>query len=338
MLIVVLPDTAMSQETKVDHLWTFAFCLQNDWLFGQTDRYYTSGLRLSWTSPDISGAATESGLKGWGNSISEWLLFMKEPELRRSGSFSIGQNMYTPEDINRSDLIREDRPYAGVTYAAVGFHAIASHRMESVELLLGIVNPHSYAGELQEKVHEFTGSTVPHGWDNQLDDEPIVNIFYERTWKLLRSGTGRGLGYDVLPSAGGALGNGITAGSAGVQARLGWNLPNDFGVSRIHPGLDSSTTPQRQGLKPVTDSTEFGCYVFAALNGMAVAQNIVLDGNTFTDSHSVDKKALVADLTLGFSVTIGRLGLSYASIYQTREFEGQRDNQKFGSITFSYFF
>jgi lipid A 3-O-deacylase len=307
VLLMVLPATATAQDAGVDNPWTFGFCLDNDLFFGRTDRYYTNGLRLSWTSPDISGTRTESWIPRWGHSLLERLPFMNDPEHRRSVSLTIGQNMYTPDDIKRSDLIQDDRPYAGVIYAAVGLHTSGSVRMNSLELALGVVGPHSYAGAMQKEVHELIGSAVPNGWDNQLKDEPIVNIFYERTWKSIQSGAGGGLGYDVLPFLGGALGNAVTRGSTGVQVRFGWNLPNDFGISRIHPSLDSKVFSDRQHPQPSTGSTRFGFYVFSSLNGMAVARNIFLDGNTFTDSHRVDKKPFVAEFAAGFSIAAGPL-------------------------------
>jgi len=48
-------------------------------------------------------------------------------------------------------------------------------------------------------------------------------------------------------------------------------------------------------------STQLGFYVFTSLNGMAVAWDIFLNGNTFTESHSVDKKPLAAEFTFSFS-------------------------------------
>jgi lipid A 3-O-deacylase len=263
---------------------------------------------------------------------------MNDSGCRRFASLIIGQNIYTPEDINRSDLIRDDRPYAGIIYTGIGLHARGASRMDSLEAVLGLVGPHSYAGEVQEEVHELIDSVIPKGWGNQIEDEPIANIFYERTWKSIQSGVGYDLRYDVLPFLGGALGNAITSGIAGVQVRFGWNLPDDFGITRIRPGLDSKCPSCTQDRQLPQDSRRFGFYVFASVNGMAVARNIFLDGNTFTESHSVHKKPFVGEFASGGSFQLGRFQLSYAHVFQTKEFEGQKDNQEFGSITFSYNF
>lgn len=142
----------------------------------------------------------------------------------------------------------------------------------------------------------------------------------------------------MLPFIGGSLGNALTCGDTGVQVRFGWNLPNDFGMARMHPGCDTKAALDRRDHGLPAGSTRFGIHVFAAVNGMAVARNILLDGNTFTRSHSVDKKFFVADFTAVLSMTVGRLRMSFANVSQTEEFEGQGDNQKFGSISFSFSF
>lgn len=334
VLMVVLPVEAMAQETNVDKTWAFALRLENDFFFGYTDRYYTNGLSLGWTSPDISKFRSESRVLGWANSLLEWFPPTKKQYCRRSLSFTIGQNIYTPEDINRSDLIPDDRPYAGITYATTGIHTSCKDRMDSLELVLGLVGPHSYAGEVQKGVHKLIGIGVAEGWDNQLKDEIIVNILYRRSWKSIQSGVSGGLGYDVLPFLEGVFGNAITFGNAGLQARLGWNLPNDFGISRNLTGLGSQAYSGSPNQEPHKEGAQFGAYVFGSLSGMAVTRNIFLDGNTFADSHSVDKEPFLGEFTWGVNFMLGHFQFNYAHVFQTKEFEGQRGSQKFGSITF----
>jgi hypothetical protein len=43
--------------------------------------------------------------------------------------------MYTPEDTKRSDLILDDRPYAGLTYLEIGLQGKSHRRMNSWELV-----------------------------------------------------------------------------------------------------------------------------------------------------------------------------------------------------------
>src|SRR5690606_3724327 len=66
--------------------------------------------------------------------------------------------------------------------------------------------------------------------------------------------------------------------------------------------------------------------------------DIFLDGNTFEDSHNVDKETFVGDFVLGANLIYGRWKLSYSHVLRTKEFVGQDDSQKFGSVTLSYTF
>lgn len=76
-----------------------------------------------------------------------------------------------------------------------------------------------------------------------------------------------------------------------------------------------------------------GAHVFARGEGRAVRRDIFLDGNTFADSHSVEKKNFVGDLSAGVSVNYRNTKLAYAFVYRTKEFSGQDDGQVFGSLT-----
>ncbi|MBW6521792.1 MAG: lipid A deacylase LpxR family protein [Desulfoarculaceae bacterium] len=49
------------------------------------------------------------------------------------------------------------------------------------------------------------------------------------------------------------------------------------------------------------------------------------DGNTFTDSHEIDKEYFVADLMAGVSVHCDRFKITYSHAYRTEEFETQQD-------------
>ncbi|MDL1968686.1 MAG: lipid A deacylase LpxR family protein [Deltaproteobacteria bacterium] len=148
------------------------------------------------------------------------LPFVNEPGFQRTISISIGQNIYTPENIIQSDLIQYDRPYAGITYFAIGFHSKNNCRMDTLEFDLGIVCRYSYAEDCQKVIHEWINSTAPKDWYNQLKDEPVLNIFYGRKWKLVQSGIGRGFSYDLIPCIGVGLGNVLTYAHAGTGLRF----------------------------------------------------------------------------------------------------------------------
>ncbi len=81
---------------------------------------------------------------------------------------------------------------------------------------------------------------MPNGWDNQLKDEPVLGVFYDRKWKLRQSKIDSGFSYDLIPHMGAGLGNALIYAHAGAGLRFGWNLPNDFSTFTIRPGSDTN--------------------------------------------------------------------------------------------------
>ena len=77
-------------EVEEEDTGTFTFVLENDLFFG-LDRDYTNGIMLAWMSePDHAPA--------WALRAARLLPFFPKDGLVRS-TYAIGQNMYTPNDI-----------------------------------------------------------------------------------------------------------------------------------------------------------------------------------------------------------------------------------------------
>jgi hypothetical protein len=314
---------------------TFTLYFEND-LFEGTDRQYTNGVKLAWISPDLSGYADDPRIPKWSHSIAERLPFVGRPDTIKTISLSIGQNIYTPENIRVAELLAHDRPYAGISYAGIGFSSKDNFRMDTVEINLGIVGPNSYAEQIQKTVHEWVGSPRPLGWQNQLKNEPVLNLYYERKWRFKQLFWGRGWGVDLIPHLGGAAGNAYTGINLGSQVRFGWHLPNDFGTFVIRPGSDTNAPMDENDPRFNEPFYRLGLHFFAGIDGRCVLRNILLDGNTFRSSHSVDKKPLVANFVLGAGIILYRFKISYARVFQTEEFYTQKEEQSYGSITISF--
>jgi hypothetical protein len=335
--IFLLPWRVCAEDDVARRMSTVTLYMEND-LFYNTDRQYTHGTKLSWISPDLSDYRNAPPIPAWSCPMIERLPFINEPGYQRSVSFSFGQNIYTPEEIERSELIEGDRPYAGITYLAIGFHSKNDLQMDTLEFDIGIVGRHSYAEDCQKTIHHWVDARDPKGWEHQLNDEPILNAFFERKWRMLRMGYNHGLGYDIIPHIGVSIGNAFTGANAGGEIRFGWNLPNDFGTYIIRPGSDSNapldgTDPRLRRLL-----RRAGIHIFFAVDGTAVAQNILLDGNTFRDSHSVDKKHFVVSFVGGIGFIVNRFKITYSHVYQTKEFKTQDNGQQYGAISVSYTF
>jgi len=333
-LLFSIRVSAEEEKKAEEKSWTFSFYFEND-LFADTDQNYTNGVKLTWISPDLTRYAESEQLPEWGLKIVRLLPFINEPGFQRNIGFSVGQNMYTPEDISLSDLIEDDRPYGGWLYLGAAFHSKNDRRLDSMEIHLGMVGPASFAEETQTFVHRLRDIQIPQGWENQIKNEPGLAVVYERKWRSMVMGSPGGMGIDVIPHLGATLGNVYTYANAGFEMRFGWNLPVDFGTSLIRPAGDTSA-PAGSGDLRLSGRHEFGVHLFGALNGRAVLRDIFLDGNTFRDSHSVEKKSFVGEAVAGVSVICGRFKLSYAQVFQTKFFDIQENNHSFGSLAISF--
>ena len=87
----------------------------------------------------------------------------------------------------------------------------------------------------------------------------------------------------------------------------------------------------------VAGPREWEVYAFAATEGRAVARNIFLDGNTFKDSHSVDKETWVYDWAVGLVVRYGRFAVSYRVVTGSPEFTLQEESQRYGSVSLTIY-
>jgi lipid A 3-O-deacylase len=339
LLICFLPCPSLAGDEEASRSETLTVYLENDLLaFDDNDRYYTHGTKISWISRDISNYRDIVLAPSWIHRLIGRMPFVNDPGDRRTVSVSFGQNIYTPEDKERSDLILDDRPYAGITYLGLGLHSKSERQMNTLEFGIGIVGRHSYAEDIQKEVHIWTDSADPKGWSHQLHDEPILNLYFERKWKAFKTRGPDNPGFDFIPHMGIAVGNAYTGINMGGQVRFGWNLPNDFGTYLIRQGSDGSAPLDDADPRFLRPCQRFGIHLFLAVDGNAVARNILLDGNTFRDGYSVDKKPFVADVIGGIGIIVQRFKITYSYVYRTKEFETQKGEQEFGSISVSLTF
>ena len=99
---------------------------------------------------------------------------------------------------------------------------------------------------------------------------------------------------------------------------------------RIAPSL-----PGSDYFEPISG---LGAYVFAGVEGRAVARNLFLDGNSFERSRSVDKLNLVGDLVLGAAITFDSFRLAFTHDIRTKEYKTQPAQDQFGAVDLTFRF
>ncbi len=303
-----------------DEKGIFNVVIEND-IFAGSDSDYTNGIRFSWLS-------SEEAMPAWIQSVAQALPIAGTGHKRIS--IAAGQSMFAPEDLSRSDQVVGDQPYAGWLYGSVGMVSDTGKTLDNVMLTIGVVGPLSFAEQSQKFVHHAVDSQHPNGWDNQLKNEPGIVLTYERKWRNIYEISPFGLSADVTPHIGANLGNINTDASAGATLRLGYDLPADYGPPRIRPSLPGSDF--------FVPTDALGGYLFTTIGERAVARNIFLDGNTFRDSASVDKKNFVHSLQVGAAVTYGETRLSYTQVFMSKEYDTQKQPSVFGALTLSHRF
>jgi len=304
-----------------DHNY-MSFSAENDLFGGGQDENYTSGVRLTYFD-------VETPMPPIIDTLAEAIPTF-DINKTTSTFFTLGQNIYTPRDITIAGNQDNDRPWAGWLYGSVGLATVTKNHLDELEFTLGVVGPESLAEQTQKFVHEnITASPTPEGWDNQLKTEIGGIISWRRRWPVWYAKNIGDFRIRVEPDINVSLGNVYTYAGTGAAVT--------FGPSKDHV----QDTPPR--VRPAMAGTGFfdtpdnklSWYLFAGLDGRAMARNIFLDGNTFKDSHSVDKNHLVADGNVGAAITYDDYRLSYTLNYRTKEFEGQDDASVFGSVSLS---
>lgn len=304
---------------KADPAGSFSISYDND-LFAGTDRYYTSGLQLDWRSPSENPPA-------WLAWLTRRPSFLFPEGGAPRWGLSAGQSIFTPDDTTRRNPDARDRPYAGWLHGSVSLVSSTATEFGGLELQVGVVGPSALGRQAQNGVHRLREIPRANGWSYQLKDEVGVNLILSRQWRFNQELGWGGLSAGLVPSMTGSLGNVLTYASAGLVFRLGNNLAADFGPPRSRPAISGSAF-----FEP---GEGFSWYVFAGIEGRAVARNIFLDGNSFQDSRSVERIPGVADVSLGAVLMLSGARLAASYTFRSREFEAQPRAAQYGSISLS---
>jgi len=322
--VLAMPQPALAQDGRVSVLE------ENDSIFFNSDRYYTQGLQLNYLGPTV---ATTSIANAPFDFLSNHLgIFATGASSNRHYEALFGQQIFTPSNIHTSDPDPNDRPYAGWLYGGVGLIQDTDHRqLDHLEVQLGVVGPASLARATQNDWHQFIGLKMADGWDSQLHNEPGIMISYEHKWRFLQP-VGGGFAVDAIPELGATVGNVMTYAEGGALLRFGRNLEADYGPARMRPSISGTSYFNGSAL-----DGPFGFYFYVGAQGRAVGRNIFLDGNSFEDSASVDKKIFVGDLVGGLSLFWSNaVKLDTNVIYRSKEYSGQDKNEKYAGINLSF--
>lgn len=337
--LVGVPELVYAQNCRDSDRPFVSIYFENDIFFG-TDQSYTDGVKLlrarclekgdDEEKPELQPprwVPAEFFRRKFGPSCFE------DPDTcwRWWGGWTIGQNMYTPQDIRDSTIIEDDRPYGGWLYIGKVLYIFRPDQLDqkatlhAFELDVGVTGVPSLAKQAQTFIHAHISpkSPNPEGWEHQIRFEPTVQLQYTGRQRTLDGKKKSGQRFfDLLPEWNLLLGNVFTYAGAGGTARLGHNLGDDFGSPRnvaVAPGMG--------------ERSKWEYYLFGGFTVRVVAHNIFLTGGIRRDSpHTVGKEYLVGDVEVGGFLRYKRYAVTFRWVRRSPEFNKRIIFQEYGAI------
>lgn len=327
LLFASAPALAQSPASSLKlHRWTLTE--ENDFaVFSGVparDRHYTQGLRFQLLYPEEQLTRTSELLAA---RLPARFGRCGDIDVHCSSGFSIGQNIYTPQDISQRTLQRTERPYAAWLYGGLVTRVQGMKWAQTLEIDFGLIGPRARGKEIQSGWHDIIHVARPMGWRNQLGNEPALAIQYFLDQRRPLAGTQETWSVDVLTRTGGVVGNVLTYGSVAPVVRAGFNMSNDFTQYSIElQELGGSRGKRFEG------------YVFAGVEGRGVVLNEMLSGNCCTSpaSHGVPPEHLIVITQWGFAVRGGPVRFQWRQVRRSREFTGQKEADVYGSLSLAY--
>ena len=285
-----------------------------------TDRHYTNGtgIAVSLQPRWVDDLAAGLGLPADGT----------------AAGLALTQQIFTPDDIEERVPDPDDRPYAGYLFVSGFLQRQTGNHLDHLRLDLGVVGPSSLAEPIQEWVHDFTNADDPTGWDAQLGDEFAAQLTYRRRYRYdLPDLTlfNRNLASQLIPYGELRLGSVYRSVGLGLGARIGVNLPDDFGPSHL-TDLGAFTAP------PDPDAPRWSGYLYGRALGRYHEWNTFIEGSNRRDpSPSVSLVPFTGEVQAGLAIArrlgdTGRFEFNYSQVFMTESFREQDAADSYASF------
>ena len=285
--------------SKLLYAESLTLTMENDF-FAHHDRYYTHGTTISYSFdyfiPNVPLYTN------WNN----------------QSSIILGQYIYTPSTIRKTEKIIGDRPYSGYLYIGYLVELRKNNMCDLWELDIGTSGENSLAGQIQTCIHKLLDNKLPLGWNTQVDEKLLGTISYYKKYKWKWNYA------DAIIKAGGApLSNLNCNMGAGLQCRIGYKIPDDFGFKRMEPNIREQNT---WSIYFIGDMDYRHLFYYYFLN------------DKIEEEYQIEKINNVLDCSYGIGISYGSMSIHYLRNYRTREFEQQDHHNEFGTVAFTFEF
>jgi len=272
-------DVPMDDRANWRVLWA------NDAPF-DSDNQFSNGFGLGLNSPLAGSLEETKGTPAFGKGLAGWFLPERE-ELYYRESWSLGHHMQHPDDLRESELILDDVPYVSLLAWSNSYIAFNNEEFTGFQTLIGWTGHYTFGEELQRNGHKFFDANQPAGWENQLENELILNLYYMRKWKAVE-----GPWADLSFNLDAALGNMFTFAQTAMEFRLG-DRPGGFAyqVNSIGHALDYDAR--------IYSGEKSYLYATLILRGRALIHALSRDGNyirsdnPWTEHNELDERIFI---------------------------------------------
>ena len=272
----------------------------NDIIF-KSDGDYTGGLFLGFSSTAKDADAT-SGLAsrfGMSDALYSW-------------SSQLQIKAWTPFEIREKTPQPNERPYAGTLTADFSGNLFNSSKSLHLGVKAGVLGPSSKAETVQKKIHKWTGSTTPAGWDYQVKNQAIIDVSAEYDHLLMRtssnhevSGHGRLVAGNFQPEV-----------AAGIGWRWGTDLESRFNAAGLRPWQQKTQ---------INNGRQSFWYLYGSIEARYRFRDLTITGETRQPVHPVSLQKVQGGGAVGIVAGYGPVGMSFAVMADTKSFKEDKD-------------
>ena len=213
-----------------------------------------------------------------------------------STSFHVGQQFYTPDEISESEIISNDRPYAGWAYVGGTWRVSSEVQSAQTDVYVGATGRWSFAEEVQTGWHDK--DNLPQGWAHQIDGRFGVIIGHSRRWVPVELDWRKGRWFELVPYIGGTAGTIVDDVYAGLRVKVGWNILLEWLETGIGPRI------------PTREAGNLEVYGIFDVQGRLVGYNAFLDSKR----HEFEREWRIWDYGIGFGLRWKRFSVSYRTV------------------------
>jgi lipid A 3-O-deacylase len=324
--------TGPARTKRRDYTGALTLVYENDTFANGSDNNFTAGFGIRWTSAPAQTLGPRNFFRWIPEKVFSFLPTLGDPAYRKFTQVAASLEMYTPERIEDPDPPPGSHPYAGVITLDLLVYTTNGKSLNGFILRVGLVGPATGAEGFQNWGHRASGRAEAVGWDQQLSNEFLLNVFYLRQQRLVRwTSSDGGPGFDASVNGGAGFGNYYIGANLGLQFRCGIALPTNF--ARSNP---LGFAEEIVGCAP--ERGRFMGYCFVQGTATAVARFLPIDGNTFTSSRRGDRDDLFTDLIVGAMAGTGRFVLLFEVNLVSTRLQGSGNDDNYATVTASWIF